>query len=125
MRDYFAGEDGMQMILDQLRQNPRMEITSITTKTWPLQGCFDDTNVARLQWDGQELRNGDVVYCHDNKGVIFKVRVRVERIDPGSEEGMAATIEANIQNHLLFMKKQREKQACTNCDVPFDREGIQ
>jgi hypothetical protein len=124
MRDYFAGEDGMQMILDQLRQNPRMEISSITTKTWPLCGCFDDTNVERLQWHGAELRNGDVVYCHEPEGLIFKVRIRVERIDPGSEEGLAATIEANIENHLRFMKKQREGQACTNCDVPFAEEGL-
>ena len=124
MKDLFGGPDSMQMIMEQCRNNPRMEIRSMKAQNEIFCGCFEDYDIKRMKWDGQELYSGDTVYFKDQHGFFWKVKIFVERLDPDSEESRMATIEANIRNHLAFQKQQRKAQSCVDCDVPFAEEGL-
>ena len=123
MRDYFGGPDSLQMIMDQIRANPRMEIKSMTAQTDIFCGCFEDVTMERLTWNGAQLHDKDTVYFQDLKGFYWTVKIRVER--PDAEESRMATIEQNIENALAFQKSKKEANICVDgaCNVPFAQEG--
>lgn len=120
--EYLGGLDAMQMVYDQMKMNPRIEINNIKTVKWPLKRCFENCDMKEMKWDGQELQNRDTIYWMDQHCTIFKVRIFVGKMDP--EESRMATINANIHNHIEFKKAQRKAQICNGaCDVPFAQEG--
>lgn len=122
MRDYFTGPDGMEMIQDQIRANPLLEISKARMQDEPFCDCFEEVDMKKLTWDGQHLHGGDIVYYNDQKGCFWMVRMSEEKLDP--KESKMATIEENLQNALAFQKAEREAQICNGaCDVPFEMEG--
>lgn len=125
MSDYFANQDCMKMIQDQMSNNPGMEISNIKTVKFPLKRCFEHSNMNKLRWNCQELQNGDVLYWMDQHCTIFKVRIFVEKLT--QEENFKLTVQQNLENAQAFMKAKKEASigVCSgpDCSTLVDEDG--
>ena len=123
--EYLGGPGSMEMILDQIRENPRVEVSNIKGVKWPLRECFENCDMRKLGWKGQELQRGDTVFWMDEDLNIFKVKIFVERMDP--EEQYKLTVQQNLENAEAAMKEKREAGigVCSgpDCGKIFDDKG--
>lgn len=123
--EYFGCPDAMDMILDQVKNNPRMEISNIKTVKFPLTACFERIDAKKMEWNGQKLSDKDIVYVMDQDCIILKVRIYEGRPDP--EENFKLTVQQNLENAEATMKAKREAgiEVCSgpNCGSIFNSKG--
>jgi len=102
-----------------------MEIASVRTQNGVLSGWSEDVDMKRLSWDGAKLGDGDMVYFRD-RGVIFIVKIRVEKQELYSDELAMSDAEAEaFSAYAASRKAQREAKICSgpDCGTLVDGDG--